>query len=131
MEAFAENIVALIDRDNPENVRNNVLINEVSYVDKNHPLKTKYVRNHACHFFDDELRAMKRENLRKLSERMEIPKTKACFLFQFWSILSCLPKRKVNISPNVSLVEISVLGILCFSNSQEKYCCPATVTMGA
>ena len=60
VEAFAEYIVAPIDRDNPENVWNNVLMNEVSYVDKNHPLKTKYVRNHTCPFFDDELRTMKR-----------------------------------------------------------------------
>ena len=58
--AFAENIVAPIDRDNPENIWNSVLMNEISYVDKNHPLKTKYVRNHTCPFFDDELRTMKR-----------------------------------------------------------------------
>ena len=37
-----------------------VLKNEVSYVDKNHPLKTKHVRNHTCPFFDNELRTMKR-----------------------------------------------------------------------
>ena len=48
--AFAENIVAPIDRDNPENVWNSVLMNEVSYVDKNHPLKSKYVSNHTCPF---------------------------------------------------------------------------------
>ena len=60
VEAFAENIVAPIDRDNPENVRNNVLMNKVCYVEKNHPLKTKYVRNQTCPFFDDELRTMKR-----------------------------------------------------------------------
>ena len=35
-------------------------MNEISYVDKNHPLKTKYVRNRTCPFFDDELRTMKR-----------------------------------------------------------------------
>ena len=35
-------------------------MNEISYVDKNHPLKTKYVRNHTCPFFDDKLRTMKR-----------------------------------------------------------------------
>ena len=52
VEAFAENIVAPIDRDKPGN--------QVSYVDKNHPLKAKYVRNHTCHFFDDDLRTMKR-----------------------------------------------------------------------
>ena len=34
-------------------------MNEVSYVDKNHPLKTKLVRNHTCPFFDDELRTIK------------------------------------------------------------------------
>ena len=48
--AFAKNIVAPIDRDNPENVWNSVLMNGISYVDKNHPLKTKYVRNHTCLF---------------------------------------------------------------------------------
>ena len=42
-------------------------MNEVSYVDKNHPLKTKYVRNHTCPFFDDELRTMKRSR-RKLEK---------------------------------------------------------------
>ena len=65
--AFAENIFAPINRDNPENVWNNVLMNEISYVDKNHPLKTKYVRNHTCPVFDDELRTMKR--LRRKSEK--------------------------------------------------------------
>ena len=35
-------------------------MNEISYVDKNHPLKTKYVRNHTCPFFDDKLGTMKR-----------------------------------------------------------------------
>ena len=39
-ERFAENIVAPIDRDNPENFAS-VLMKEVSYVDKNHPLKTE------------------------------------------------------------------------------------------
>ena len=58
--AFAESIVAPIDRNNPENVWNSVLMNEISYVDKNHPLKTKYVRNRTSPFFDDELRTMKR-----------------------------------------------------------------------
>ena len=60
MVAFAESTVAPIDRDNRENVWNSVLMNGISYVDKNHPLKTKYVRNHTCPFFDDELRTMKR-----------------------------------------------------------------------
>ena len=60
VQAFAENIVALIDRDNPENVRNSVLTNEVNYVIRNHPLNTKYVQNHTRPFFDDELRTMKR-----------------------------------------------------------------------
>ena len=32
----------------------------ISYVDKNHPLKTKCVRNHTCPCFYDELRTMKR-----------------------------------------------------------------------
>ena len=36
---------------------------------------------------------------------MEIRKTKAGLLIQFWSILICLPKRKVNTSTNVSLVK--------------------------
>ena len=58
--AFAENIVAPIDRDNPENIWNSVLMNEISYVDKNHPLQTKYGRNHSCPSFDDKLRTMKR-----------------------------------------------------------------------
>ena len=58
--AFAESIVAPIDRDFPENFRNSMLMNEICYVDKNHPLKTKCVRNHTCPFFDDELRTMKR-----------------------------------------------------------------------
>ena len=73
-----------------------LLMNEVSYVDKNHPLKTKLVRNHTCPFFDGELRTMKRSRrcLRKLIERMEIPKTKAGFLIQFWSNLSCLRIKK-------------------------------------
>ena len=48
VEAFAEIIVAPIDRDNPENVWISVLMNEVNYVIKNHPLKTKFVRNHTC-----------------------------------------------------------------------------------
>ena len=61
---FAESIVAPIDRDNPENVWNSFLMNEISYVDKNHPLKTKYVRNHTCPFFDDELRRMKGSRLK-------------------------------------------------------------------
>ena len=91
-------------------------MNEDSNVDKNHPLKTKYVRNNTCLFFDDELRTIERSR-RKLIERMEIPKTEAGFLIQFWSILSCLPKRKVNNSTYVSLVKISVLGILSCSNS--------------
>ena len=112
--AFAKNIVAPINRDNPENVWNSVLVNEISYVYKNHPLKTKYVRNHTCLFFDDELRTMKR--LRRKSEKAyrkkEIPKPKAGFLIQFWCISSCLPTRKVNTSKNVSLVKISVLIIL-------------------
>ena len=43
-----------------------VLMNEMSYVDKKHPLKTKYV-NHTCPFFDDELRTMKRSR-RKFKE---------------------------------------------------------------
>ena len=43
-----------------ENFRNSMLMNEICYVDKNHPLKTKCVRNHTCPFFDDELRTMKR-----------------------------------------------------------------------
>ena len=50
VEAVAENIVAPIYRDKPENFWNNVLMKEVSYVDKNHTLKTKYVRNHTCPF---------------------------------------------------------------------------------
>ena len=50
VEAFVENIVAPIVRDTHENVWNNVLMNEVSYVDKNQPLKTKYVRYHTCLF---------------------------------------------------------------------------------
>ena len=53
VKTFAENIVAPIDRDNPENVWISCLMNEVNYVIKNHPLKTKYVRNHTCPFFDD------------------------------------------------------------------------------
>ena len=40
MVALAESIVAPIDRDNPENVWNRVLMNEISYFDKIHPLKT-------------------------------------------------------------------------------------------
>ena len=48
--AFADYIVAPIDRDIPENVWNSVLMNEVNYVNKNHPLKTKYVRVHTCPF---------------------------------------------------------------------------------
>ena len=56
---FAESIIAPIDRDNRENFWNNVLLHEIGYVDKNHPLKTKYVRNHTCPFFDDELRTVK------------------------------------------------------------------------
>ena len=55
VEEFSEIIAARIDRNNPENVWNNVLMNEVSYFDKNHPLKTDNVRNHTCHFFADEL----------------------------------------------------------------------------
>ena len=55
VEEFAEIIVARIDRNNPENVWNSLLMNEVSYFDKNHPLKTEYVRNHTCPFFADEL----------------------------------------------------------------------------
>ena len=35
-------------------------MNEISYVDKNHPLKFKYVRNHACPFMGNELITMKR-----------------------------------------------------------------------
>ena len=108
--AFAERIVAPIGRDNPENVTK-------SAVDKNHPLKTRYGRNHTCPFFHDELRTMKTSR-RKFEKafRKNAPKPKAGFLMQFWSILSCLPKRKVNTS-NVSLVKISVLGILCCINS--------------
>ena len=58
--AFKESHVALIDRDNPENVWNIFLMNEISYVDKNHPLKTKYIRNHTCLLPDYELNTMKR-----------------------------------------------------------------------
>ena len=43
---------------------------------------------------------------------MEILKRKAGLLIQLWSILSCLPKRKVNTSTNMSLVKKSGLGIL-------------------
>ena len=35
-------------------------MNEISYVDKKHHLKIKYVRNHTCPFFDDELITIKR-----------------------------------------------------------------------
>ena len=55
-----QKIVASIDRDNPENVWNSVLMNDIGYVDKNHPLKTKYPRNHTCPCFDEELRTLKR-----------------------------------------------------------------------
>ena len=58
--AFTESLVALIDRDNPKNVWNIFLMNEISYVDKDHPLKTKYIRNHTCLFPDYELKTMKR-----------------------------------------------------------------------
>ena len=122
MEKFRRGSVCrkyLIISDNPENVWNSVLMNEISYFDKNHPLKIKYVKNHTCPFIGDELITMKRSRrkLRKLSERMVNPKPKAGFLIQFWSILSCLSKRKVNTSKNVSLVKISMLGILCCSDS--------------
>ena len=51
---------------------------------------------------------------------MEIPKPKAGFLIQFWSALSCLPKRKKSNSTNVLLLKISVLSIVCCRNSWEK-----------
>ena len=35
-------------------------MNKINCVDKNHPLKNKYVRNHTSLLFDDELRTMKR-----------------------------------------------------------------------
>ena len=57
---FAESFVAPIDSDNPENVWNSVLMNEISYVDKKHPLITEYVRNQTCPFFADEVRTIKR-----------------------------------------------------------------------
>ena len=108
-------MVAPIDRDNPENVWNSNLMNEVNYVDTNPTLRTKYVPSHTCPFFDDERRTMKRlrRKFGKAYQRMEILNPRARFLIQFWSILSCLPKRKVNTLKNVPLVKISVLGILC------------------
>ena len=65
--AVAENIVVPIDRDNPENVWNSVLMNKISSVNKNYPMKTKYARNYTCHFFYDEPRTMKRSR-RKFEE---------------------------------------------------------------
>ena len=57
---FAERIVDPIDGDNPENIWNSVLMNEISCVDRNHPLKTKYVGNYTFPFFDYELGTIKR-----------------------------------------------------------------------
>ena len=67
--AFAENIVAPIDRDNPENVWNSVLMNEIIYVDKNHPLQTKHGRNHSCPSFDDKLMMLTMKRSRRKFER--------------------------------------------------------------
>ena len=58
--AFAESIVAPIDRDNPENVWNRVLMNKISSVGKNYPLKINMGEIISASFLDDELQTMKR-----------------------------------------------------------------------
>ena len=60
--AIAKNVVALIDRNIPGHVSNRTLSNEVIYLDKNHPLKIKYVRSYKCLFFDNELKTKKRSS---------------------------------------------------------------------
>ena len=96
VEAFAENIIAPIDRDSPENVWNNVLMNEVSYVDKNHPLKTKCVRNHTCPFFGDELRTMKksRRKFEKAYRKNGNSQDKSRFINSVLEYLELFTKKK-------------------------------------
>ena len=117
--AFAQSIVAPIGRDNHENVWNSVLMNEISYVDKKHPLKTEYMRNHTCFFFDDELITMKKSKRKfeKAYRKNGNSQAKSRFLNSVLEYFELFTKRKVNTSKNVSLVKISVLGILCCSNS--------------
>ena len=96
MEAFAENIVAPIDRDNPETVWNNFLMKEVSSVDKNHPLKIKYVRNHTCPFFDDELRTMKRSRRKfeKADRKNANSQDKSLFIYSVLEFFAVYQKEK-------------------------------------
>ena len=57
---FDEN-VSPIDRDNPENFWNSILMNEISYLNKSHPLKNKFLRSHTWPFFDVELGTIKKD----------------------------------------------------------------------
>ena len=96
VEVFAENLVAPIDRDNPENVWNNVLMNDVSYVDKDHPLKTKYVRNHTVPFFDDELKTMKksRKNFEKAYRKNGNSQDKSRFINSVLEYFELFTRKK-------------------------------------
>ena len=94
--AFAENFVAPIERLNPENFWNSVLMNEISYVDKNHPLKTKYVRNHTCPFFGDELSTMKRSRRKfeKAYRKNGSSQAKSLFLNSVLEYFELFTKKK-------------------------------------
>ena len=108
--------VALINRDNPENVWNSDFMNEVSYVDNQQSLKAKYVRNHASPFVEDELNTMKR--LRRKSEKAY--RKNANFQAKSRFLNSVLKYIELFTKKNVSLVKISVLSIVRCSTSWEK-----------
>ena len=68
----------------------------MSYVDDNHPLKTKHVRNHTCPFLDDELRTMKRsrKKIEKVYRKNCYSQAKNRFLNSILEYFELLTKKK-------------------------------------
>ena len=71
-------------------------MNEVIYVNKNHPLKIKYVRNHTCPFFEDELRTIKRprRKLEKAYRNNENSRDKSRFINSVLEYFELFTKKK-------------------------------------
>ena len=133
MVAFAERIVAPIDRDNPENVWNSVLMNEISYVDKNHPLKTRYVRNHTCPFFHDELRTMKRSRRKfeKAFRKNGTSQAKSRFLNAVLEYFELFTKKKIEYLEKCVGRENKRVRYSMLHHLLGKIMFPAAVTRGA
>ena len=118
MEAFAEKIVPPIDSHNAESVWNSIPVNEVNYVNKNDPLKTKYVRNHTCPFIDDELRNMKRSRRKigKTYRKNGNSEDKNRLMNSVLDYLERFTEKKSEHLDKCVASKKSVLGNLCFSN---------------